>query len=144
MSIMSLLKQMDDQANRRAVALAALKQLCTYRHEDKNFVPGDADYDPEYVRSLGVHDLAEELNNALKTKNDDGLNALLDRWFSANLAYTPDTTSAKTSMRTEIGKLNAAIDRFKRSRPITTVGELSKRLADPRSIGAVDACGLLR
>ncbi|MHB8382326.1 MAG: hypothetical protein ACYDC3_08290 [Candidatus Binataceae bacterium] len=142
MNVTQLLKS-DDQTNRRAVALAALKQLCTYRHEDKNFAPGDAGYDPEFVRALGVHDLAEELNNALKTKNVDGLNALLDRWFSANLAYTPDTSSTKTSMTAEIRKLNAAIDRFRGSLPITTIGELSKRLSTPRPVGAVDARGLL-
>lgn len=77
------------------MALGALKQMCTYQHEGKTFVPGDADYDPAHVRSLGIHDTAAELHRALKTKNDDGLNALLDRWFSANLAYTPDPIAVK-------------------------------------------------
>jgi hypothetical protein len=138
--IAQLLKEVDPDA-RRAVALAALKEVLSYTDKDGEVqVPGDADFQAGNL-PIGLRDLAAELHRALRTENEDGLKALLDRWLSANMEYQSGNVTA--AMRIEIAQLKAAVEKFIAALPITSSSELTKRLPKSRPVGAGDARGLL-
>jgi hypothetical protein len=159
MNIGDFLKKLNEDDDRRATALAALKQILSYVGVDgRTHVPGDADYDPmlaPFVR-LG---LARELNDALMTNSSDGLNALLDRWFSANMQYTSgddaegqtDKMAGAKGVRGDLGEIRKAVDDLEKkisqlvqSSPITTPEEFIKRLKPRGVTSATSSEGLLR
>ena len=138
-------------AGRRATALSALKQLLVSRDGcGIENVPGDLTYDPSTILAPELRALATELHNALIAENIDGLNALLDRWFSGNLTYQSDTatqsskSAAIAALRSDMIALRKQLERITSSRPIGTTSELAKRLADrPARTSASVSAGLL-
>lgn len=141
-SITRLLKEVDPDA-RRAVALAALKEVLSYTDKaGKVHVPGDSDFQAGNL-PIGLRDLAGELHRALRTENEDGLKALLDRWLSANMQYQTGNVTVAAAMKNEMGQLNAAVKKFIAALPVTSPEELTKRLPKSRPVGAGDARGLL-
>jgi hypothetical protein len=139
------LKQLNAKDDQRASALAELRARLKYVDiAGHTMAPGDADYDP-MLGSFVHQGLARELNDALMTGNSDGLNSLLDRWWSAN--STRIEQSDVSQMQKKIGKLCELVSWVIESQqpPIKTTEELTKRIS-PRGVGlgAVDSRGLLR
>jgi hypothetical protein len=150
MNALDMIAKSKADEERRAGALAALKVLLTYKDGDgKVHTPGEADFDPAFCMVLGQREMATELDNALKTSNSDGLNAMLGRWYSANMAYQSDSAKQRvkpsiSTLQHELAVLKNEIERLVRSRPISTTAELAKRLTHPRPVGAPNAGGLSR
>ena len=152
MNIGDFLKKLNEDDDRRATALAALKQILSYVGVDgRTRVPGDGDYDASRA-TFANRTLALELHNALTTNNTDGLNALLDRWYSANLVYQPaddagggaGKTGGLRQIRAAVDGLTEAFSRLVESQPISSVNQLVEKLDRPRPVGAADSRGLLR
>lgn len=159
MNASSLIAKINQDADRRATAFAALKQVLAYVGLDgRARVPGDFDYDASYA-TFANRTLALELHNALTTNNADGLNAILDRWFSANMQYTPgddgegqtDKMAGAKGVRGDLGEIRKAVDDLEKkisqlvqSSPITTPEKLAARLPPRAVTTATWSGGLLR
>jgi len=88
------MSKLNETADARAQALAAVKQICSYIGGDgRTMSPGDPGYQPSWLAAFGNESIGSELHLALTTGNEDGLNALLDRWWSAN---KPQETEGET------------------------------------------------
>jgi len=137
MNATDLIIKSNATAKARAQALAVLLERYSYRADDGHVIePGDPDYQPSQLADLG-EGLGAELHAALVGGNDDGLAALLDRWWSANEPADDEAKSVGRSFKAlgeKLDQLHGAID---------PNGFLIQKVRD-RPVGVPSAKGLLK
>lgn len=134
MTATTLIEKINQTQDARIKALEALLELCAYRADDGHTVrPGDADFRPGRVANLGEN-IASELHDALRSDAPDSLNALLDRWLSANPQEADNAAGVPwKAIGEKLDRVHALVD---------PEGFLVQKVRD-RPVGVPSARGLL-